>query len=95
MLTFGGALEAMNQGERVAREGWNGKGMYVLIMDGYKTTPANKMTREKHGLKKGEAVSIAPYFVMKTATGVLQPGWLASQADMLATDWEVIPRNNI
>jgi hypothetical protein len=27
---------------------------------------------------------------MKTADGVMQPGWLASQADMLADDWEVV-----
>jgi hypothetical protein len=25
---------------------------------------------------------------MKTADGKMQPGWLASQADMLAEDWE-------
>jgi hypothetical protein len=31
-----------------------------------------------------------PCFVMKTAQGTLQPGWLASQADMLAKDWELV-----
>ncbi len=32
----------------------------------------------------------APCVVMVTATGVHQPGWLASQADMLAEDWELV-----
>jgi hypothetical protein len=31
-----------------------------------------------------------PCIGMKTAQGTMQPGWLASQADMLASDWEVV-----
>lgn len=31
-----------------------------------------------------------PCIVMFTAQGKLQPGWRASQADMLAEDWEVV-----
>lgn len=30
-----------------------------------------------------------PCVVMKTAQGTLQPGWLCSQADLLADDWEM------
>ena len=33
-------------------------------------------------LKQGQHV--------QTAQGKYQPGWLASQADMLATDWSVV-----
>lgn len=40
---------------------------------------------------RGVQVDLAPCFVMRTATGDLQPGWLASQADMLADDWGVVP----
>lgn len=32
---------------------------------------------------------VEPCFIMYTAQGKLQPGWLASQMDMLADDWEV------
>lgn len=32
-----------------------------------------------------------PHIDMRTAQGTLQPGWLASQADMLAEDWAVLP----
>jgi len=31
-----------------------------------------------------------PCIVMFTVTGAMQPGWLASQADMLATDWKIV-----
>jgi len=87
--TIGWAIQRMEEGAKVARSGWNGKNMYILLMDGYDSVPANAMTKEKHGLNDGDNVSIAPYIVMKTATGVLQPGWLASQNDLLATDWEI------
>ena len=33
-LTFGGALEALKAGKKVARNGWNGKGMYLYLADG-------------------------------------------------------------
>ena len=29
-LNFGQAIEALKQGKRVAREGWNGKGMFIF-----------------------------------------------------------------
>lgn len=90
MLNFGEAIEVLKQGKKVAREGWNGKGMYIVLMDGYPSTTANAMTREKHNLPEGSTVTVNPYIVMKTATGELQPGWLASQTDMLADDWQII-----
>jgi hypothetical protein len=30
-LPFGAAIEALKQGKRVARKGWNGKGMFVFM----------------------------------------------------------------
>ncbi len=30
-LDFGGALKEMKAGERVARDGWNGKGMWLAL----------------------------------------------------------------
>ena len=35
-MTFGDAIEAMKHGKRVARKGWNGKGMYIYITEGYR-----------------------------------------------------------
>lgn len=33
-ITFGAAIEAMKLGKRVARAGWNGKGMHLQIVSG-------------------------------------------------------------
>lgn len=44
-------------------------------------------------LGKKDRVDIAPYFCMFTAQKCIQPGWLASQDDMLATDWELFIEN--
>lgn len=33
-----------------------------------------------------------PYIYMSTAQGDLVP-WFASQTDMLATDWDILPTN--
>lgn len=38
----------------------------------------------------GHRTNTAPCIAMYTADGKLQPGWLASQMDMLATDWEIL-----
>ena len=90
-MNFGQAIHYLKEGHKVAREGWNGKNMYIVLMDGYSMTLANAMTREKHGLPEGSHVTVEPYIVMKTAQlGSLQPGWLASQADILAEDWQIV-----
>lgn len=76
-LDFGDALRALRQGRRVRRIGWNGKGMWLALIG--------------FGDAKFEDRSLEPCIAMKTADDKMQPGWLASQADMLATDWEVLP----
>jgi hypothetical protein len=82
---FGEAIRKLKAGRIVAREGWNGKGMHIYIEDGYKVNV-------KGGIFKGSERHYEPTVVMFTAQGRHQPGWLASQADMLAEDWtEVEP----
>lgn len=81
-MKFGEALEALEAGERVARSGWNGKGMWLVLV------PASTIPAFTEGLIGGDIN--AHIIDMKTATGEMQPGWLASQADMLAKDWEVL-----
>lgn len=94
---YGSALYAMKQGMMAARAGWNGKGMFV-----YKTignTVAKDFIPKFASLPdsvkafleaKGEDVVFNDSFTMYNAQGEMQPGWLASQADMLATDWCVL-----
>jgi hypothetical protein len=34
-LSFGAAIEALKHGKKVTRKGWNGKGMYLKLIQGY------------------------------------------------------------
>jgi len=77
---FGWALRQMKAGERVSREGWNGKGMWITIL-----MPGNAMANSAGGF------AMQPCIGMKTAQDTMQPGWLASQADMLSEDWTIAP----
>ena len=79
-MDFGKAIEALKSGKRVKRAGWNGKGMYLYLADG-------KLLTEE--IVDG-SYPFTDTVVMKTADDKYCIGWLASQADMLAEDWEVI-----
>lgn len=92
-LSFGEALVAMNIGLKVCRAGWNGKGMWIVRGEGNSALPAegfwNKHTRafaEEHG---GTA-EVLPYILFKTADDKILMGWLASQSDIFATDWQIL-----
>lgn len=85
-MSFGLAIEALKLGKRVARAGWNGKGMFLYLIKG---------SELQSGLKYGFGEYIGePEFVsticMKTADNKLVAGWLASQTDVLADDWQLI-----
>lgn len=85
-MNFGNAISALKKGLWVARAGWNGKGMHLYLEDwfeGHMTFPTPNGTHERR---------YQPCIVMFTAQGLHQPGWLASQADMLADDWIVVER---
>ena len=85
-LSFGLAIEAMKQGRRVTRRGWNGKGMYVFLAHGMDfNTDADLSELDD------QDVEVLDCLVMRTATGAFCPGWLASQTDMLADDWMLLP----
>jgi len=91
-LNFGQALEALKRGEKVARVGWNGKGMWLVLQKAYpQGIPINRNTAEATGLPEGTVCKFLPYIMMKTATGEFVP-WLASQTDVLAEDWTRSPR---
>ena len=89
-MDFGKALESLKKGERVSREGWNGKGMWLALQKGYPDgTPCNKNSSEAYKIKEGVIIKVLPYIVMKTVDDSFVP-WLASQTDVLAEDWGII-----
>ena len=84
-FNFGVALNLMKSGLKVRRAGWNGKGMFIFLADEVAFhTNANLQCVINLA---GELVE--PAIVMKTADDKFCVGWLASQADMLAGDWEL------
>jgi hypothetical protein len=91
-MTFGLALEALKKGYKVARKGWNGKGMWLVLVPG---TPAIHPTPETPYGKAGiTECEILPHIDMWTTNAhgrrAMLPGWLASQTDMLSEDWEIV-----
>jgi hypothetical protein len=88
MMNFGGAIEALKDGKIVARKGWNGKGMWlVLVTSSPKITTTEGSPYHSAGVLK---TTIDAHIDMYTAGGTMQPGWLASQADILAEDWSIL-----
>lgn len=88
-MKFGAALEAAKAGKRIARDGWNGKGSWVCHMPAVIIPHDAVNERTRRFIPEGH-LNVGGYFVMYTAQGVWQPGWLASQADMLADDWAIL-----
>jgi hypothetical protein len=95
---FGGALSALKSGLKVVRTGWSGKGMFIVLMPAlylppYNTADTSRKVNDRTAKWIGEdqPLDCQPYIAMYTATKQWQPGWLASQADLLADDWEIVP----
>lgn len=84
-LSFGLAIEAAKMGKKIARAGWNGKGMYVFLID-----IADMHTDADICDLAGKNVTVQDCLAMKCADDSICPGWLASQTDMLAEDWRIV-----
>jgi len=89
-VSFGEAVDLMKAGNKCAREGWNGKGMFVIFVQGQKKVPLSPESAYAKVFPKRKAIDINGHFDMYTAQRQMQPGWLASQTDIAATDWMVI-----
>lgn len=96
-MTFGNAIEAMKEGRRVARRGWNGKNMFIFLTRGSRIDlndfPAGsqKMLSIKITGSVGlDQLIINDHIDMKTANGSITIGWTASQVDMLSNDWFIV-----
>ena len=86
-MDFGAAIQALKNGQKVAREGWNGKGMFLFLVPG----SVFKVNRPPLlGIyPEGTEISYCPHIDMRTADGKIVP-WLASQTDVLAEDWVIV-----
>lgn len=89
-MNFGEALKALKDGKAVARKGWNGKGMFLTLQNGSEVTGTDMRNEPAKNYYGDSKVKICPHIDMKAADGTYVVGWLASQTDMLAEDWEVV-----
>lgn len=86
-LDFGGAVNALKQGHKVTRAGWNGKGMCLYFVPEGAYPARTGAARSIYG--DDALVPYRAYIAMKTAQGDVVP-WVASQSDVLMDDWIVI-----
>ena len=80
---FGWALDKLRCGRKVRRRGWNGKTQYIELASAISYKNANdEIVNVDHAAIGNQAIAVV-------GTSGVQMGWLASQADMLAEDWEL------
>ena len=80
-MNFSDAIEAVKNGKKVQRVGWNGKKQYIELATNVSfERPNGEWVNVDH--KEMGHKAIAFY-----GTSGVQLGWLASQADMLSEDW--------
>lgn len=93
-MTFGQAIESLKAGQKVARKGWNGKGMWLVLVPGTKDVALRAGTPYEKALGDVPPIEILAHIDMWTTNAhgrrAMLPGWLASQTDMLSEDWEII-----
>ncbi len=79
-MQIGEVVKELQNGNKVARKGWNGKGMFLFFVANWEPT---NITVPGAGIKRCQFVA------MRTADGSFIP-WLCSQSDLLAIDWEIV-----
>lgn len=86
-FNFGGALTALKLGKKVARTGWNGKGMFVYYVPAGAYVPCTPIAETL--VNEEGRVEYNPYFAIKNVNGSVST-WVPSVNDCLAEDWYVV-----
>lgn len=100
-MKFGEIIEAVKNGRCAKRAGWNGKNMMVFLQKGsHDFVEGEKRPEFISGIDSklfmnGDVRTVTrfPSMRLQTSSGDTVVGWLASQTDMLAEDWELIDFN--
>jgi len=87
-LNFSSALSLLKQGVKLQRAGWNGKGMFVYLVAGSHFAVNRPPLLGIY--PEGTPIDYRPHIDMKAADGSCVP-LVASQTDILANDWRVVP----
>jgi hypothetical protein len=98
MNDIGWAVKQMQDGQKVRRPSWNGKGMFIVLMPElqlppYSTSGTERKVNDRTAKWIGDDTPLdcRPYIAMYNAQKQWQPGWVCNQSDLLATDWEIAP----
>ena len=86
-MNFEQALTGIKIGNKARRAGWNGKGMFIFLVNGstFKVSRAPLL-----GIyPEGTEIKYHAHIDMRTADGQIVP-WVASQSDMLSDDWLIV-----
>ena len=92
---IGWAVAQIKAGKAVQRRGWNGKGMFLFLLPANDGIPIDVIhdpglkevvKRELGGRDTFDALGSIRMF---TADKKILTGWLASQTDILAEDWQL------
>lgn len=95
-MDFGGAIKALKEGHKVARKGWNGKGMFLWLKPATEVKsewckdPLLKSLADENGGSIPALGTICMYTHDSTGRKAVLTGWLASQSDMLLEDWFIV-----
>lgn len=95
-MTFGAAVEALKQGKRVARQGWNGKGMFIFMQVpaeiGENVVPVMQSLPQSvkdEFAKRGGGIRYKNQLAMVYPDSTIY-GWVASPSDVLEEDWCIL-----
>ena len=93
---FNDALCFLQQGKKVSRKGWNGKGMFLwlkppsIIKSEFCKDETLKAIADANGGEILGLGTICMYTYDSSGRKAILTGWLASQSDMLSNDWIVV-----
>lgn len=86
-MNFSHALQAVKEGHRLCREGWNGKDMFIFLVAGsqFEVNRAPLL-----GIfPEGTVIDYSPHIDIKQADGGIST-WVASIGDLMAEDWRIV-----
>lgn len=100
-MDIGNAVSLLKQGFKVRRAGWNGKGMWLMLIHPYAPHPegpdgkpseasasyCNPYFKAANNNSQAQG-TMADWVGIKTASNLFVP-WNASQEDLLASDFEI------
>lgn len=88
-MNFSDALTLIKAGKRLARDGWNASGQWVVLQRGYPNgIPINANTAGATGIPEGTICAFRPYLMLSAADATFVP-WAPTVSDVLAEDWVV------